>query len=82
MKSGFHNCCKKCRAEDAKEYRAKNPEKTKESRLKTYAKHKDKYNEKRKIRYQNDPKFKAKRKAMDLRYRKSGARKKENRSAF
>jgi len=79
-KSGFHNLCKICRAKDAREYRQNNPDKYKESRLKNYAKHKDKYNANRLLKYHNDPEYRTKKIARDLKYRESGARKKENRS--
>lgn len=76
--SGFHNYCKQCRAEIAKEYRQNNPEKYKETRLKNYAKCKDKYNAIRNFKYHNDPEFRQKKIALDLRRTEEGRRKKEN----
>lgn len=78
--SGFHNYCKPCRAKIAKEYRQNNPDKYKESRLKNYAKCKDKYNATRNFRYHNDPEFRQKKIALDLRRTEDGRRKKENMS--
>jgi hypothetical protein len=80
LKYGVGCYCKKCNAQSQKERRLNNPEKEKEIRDRNYAKCKDKYNSTRILRYQNDPEYKAKRKAMDLRYRESGAKKKENMS--
>lgn len=80
LKDGLHNCCKKCHAEQQKQRRLANPEKAKEIRIKSYNKTKEQYNAKRIWRYHNDPEYRAKRMDMDLKYRQSGARKKENRS--
>jgi hypothetical protein len=76
--TGFHNYCKPCRAKVAKEYRQNNPDKYKETRLKNYAKCKDKYNATRNFRYHNDPEFRQKKIALDLRRTEEGRRKKEN----
>lgn len=76
-RDGLATFCKKCHAQSQKERRLSNPEKEKEIRDKSYAKIKDVYNAKRKLRYQTDPEFKAKRKALDLRRKELGRRKKE-----
>ena len=77
---GLATYCKKCQAQSQKERRLSDPIKEKEIRDRCYAKTKHISNAKRNWKYHNDPEFKAKRIAMDLRYRQSGARKKENRS--
>ena len=80
LKYGVGCYCKKCNAKSQTERRLSNPEKEKEIRDRSYAKTKDVYNAKRVLRYQNDPEFKAKRKALDLRRKELGRRKKENMS--
>jgi hypothetical protein len=78
LKDGLNSCCKKCHAQLEKERRLKNPEKQKEIRARDYAKNKDQINAKRILKYNNDLEYRAKRKAVDLKYTQSGARKKEN----
>lgn len=77
---GLATYCKKCQAQSQKERRLSDPKKEKEIRDRSYAKTKHISNAKRNWKYHNDPEFKAKRIDIDLRYRQSGARKKENRS--
>ena len=76
--NSLNSCCKKCHAQLEKERRLKNPEKQKEIRARNYAKNKDEINAKRILKYNNDLEYRTKRRAIDLKYTQSGARKKEN----
>ena len=78
LKDGLNTYCKKCHAQLEKERRLKNPEKQKELRARNYAKNKDQINAKRILKYNNDLEYRARRRAVDLKYTQSGARKKEN----
>lgn len=80
LKYGVGCYCKKCNAQSQKERRLSNPEKEKEIRDRNYAKCKDKYNSTRNFKYHNDPEFRQKKIALDLRRTEEGRRKKENMS--
>lgn len=77
-KDGLTIYCKKCRAQYERERRLKDPVKQKEIRDKNYAKNKDVYNAKRNWKYHNDPEFRKKKIALDLRRTQEGRRRKEN----